>query len=471
MRDIEVAVPAGNSFTDKHAQLLLDSVNALSLELAEVSGSIEEVAQRVKDHETLFADLKKRTEELHASSSRIDDVSQRSSQVTGDAARQAQQSLAAANAALSEVRKLVESVRGMESKFGGLETSVDDVQSRSKTIHLIAGQTQILALNATLEAARAGQAGKGFAVVASEVKSLARESDTAALDINRSVANLSTNIRLLIDTTSQTVDIGGSVTQGIGVINATMESFQSSIDTVAEQAKTISAAAHESSDLCEAVLVNVDRFGDGVHLTSENLSKADQRVRAVLDHGEELMNVIVGLGQQTTDTPFLNFVSTAARQIAMTFEDAVDSGRLSLADLFDDKYSPIPNTAPQQHMSCFTMFTDAVLPQIQEPALDFSPLVVFCAAVDRNGYLPTHNLKFSQPQRSDPVWNAANCRNRRLFADRTGLRAARNTKSFLLQAYRRDMGGGYFAMMKDLSVPIIVKGKHWGALRLAYRVT
>src|SRR3546814_9746239 len=57
--------------------------------------------------------------------------------------------------------------------------------------------------------------------------------------------------------------------------------------------------------------------------------------------------------------------------------------------------------------------TDEVRPPIQEPALQFDERVVFCACVDVNGYLPTHNLKFGEPQGSDPVWNAAHCRNRR----------------------------------------------------------
>ncbi|HCF18766.1 MAG TPA: chemotaxis protein, partial [Rhodospirillum rubrum] len=69
--------------------------------------------------------------------------------------------------------------------------------------------------------------------------------------------------------------------------------------------------------------------------------------------------------------------------------------------------------------------------------------------VDRNGYLPTHNQKFSKPQGPDPVWNNANSRNRRIFNDRTGLAAGRNTRPFLVQTYRRDMGGGSFIMMKD----------------------
>ena len=96
--------------------------------------------------------------------------------------------------------------------------------------------------------------------------------------------------------------------------------------------------------------------------------------------------------------------------------------------------------------------------------------IVFCVALDANGYLPTHNRQFSQPQGPDPLWNAANCRNRRIFNDRVGLAAGRNTNPFLLQTYRRDMGGGKFVLMKDVSAPITVRGRHWGGLRLAYKV-
>lgn len=120
-------------------------------------------------------------------------------------------------------------------------------------------------------------------------------------------------------------------------------------------------------------------------------------------------------------------------------------------------------------MAPFTALTDRLLPDVQEPALELDPRIVFCAAVDRNGYLPTHNLKYSHPQGDDPVWNAANCRNRRIFDDRVGLRAGQSKDPFLIQVYRRDMGGGNFALMKDLSAPISVRGRHWGGLRLAYR--
>ena len=162
-------------------------------------------------------------------------------------------------------------------------------------------------------------------------------------------------------------------------------------------------------------------------------------------------------------------MTSAAREISELLEDAVRTGAISVEDLFDDQYAPMAGTNPQQFMTRFLSLTDRLLPDVQERMLKLSPKVVFCAAVDRNGYLPTHNLKFSKPQGGDPVWNAANSRNRRIFNDRTGLAAGRNQRRFLLQTYRRDMGGGNFALMKDLSAPIKVDGRHWGGLRLAYQ--
>ena len=57
-----------------------------------------------------------------------------------------------------------------------------------------------------------------------------------------------------------------------------------------------------------------------------------------------------------------------------------------------------------------------------------------------------------------------------IFDDRVGLAAGRNREPFLLQIYRRDMGGGKFVLMKDLSAPITVGGRHWGGVRIAYKL-
>lgn len=173
---------------------------------------------------------------------------------------------------------------------------------------------------------------------------------------------------------------------------------------------------------------------------------------------------------ETDDEIYAKAVQAAAAEISSRFEHAVETGRITLEKLFDTNYHPVPDTNPKQYTTAFVDLTDQLLPPIQEPLLSLSDRVAFSAAVDRNAYLPTHNLKISQPQRpNDPDWNAANCRNRRKFDDRAGLTAARNRKPFLFQVYDRDMGGGRLVLMKEVDAPITVAGKHWGGLRIGYR--
>ena len=170
------------------------------------------------------------------------------------------------------------------------------------------------------------------------------------------------------------------------------------------------------------------------------------------------------------DQPLIERLSATARAVGAAFERAISEGKLTMEQLFDTDYQPVEGSNPPQHTTRYNDVLDKILPPLQEPVLDVDERVAFCASVDMNGYLPTHNLKYSKPQKpDDPVWNAANCRNRRIFTDRTGQAAGANTKPFLIQSYLRDMGGGAFVLMKDMTVPIMVRGRQWGNQRMGYK--
>ncbi|SRR5208283_4920258 len=449
---------------------LLERVEALSLEVAEISGTVQDMAAFVGHQEKLFEHLRDLTHGLREDIGRIDAAGRETTAIAGGGASESMDSLKAGVSALAEIRRLVDSVRGIEERLGSLKSSLAGVRGMSSNIQTIARQTNLLALNATIEAARAGEAGKGFAVVATEVKTLAGQTDTATSGINETVGVLSNNIGQLIATSSATRGVADTVNQGVGVINEVMERFHASMNTVEFKVKEIASSVTGSLTLCQEVLGQIDQFFEGVKKTALSLRGADQRVSQALEQGEEIMNLIANAGLKTRDSYLVDALNVAAKAISEGFERAVERGRVSLEDLFDERYQPVPGTNPQQFTTRFVELTDSLLPSIQEPILNLDRRVVFCVAIDRNGYLPTHNNIFSKPQGKDPVWNNANCRNRRMFKDRTGLRAGQNTKPFLLQTYRRDMGGGKFVMMKDLSVPIIVKGRHWGGLRLGYRM-
>jgi methyl-accepting chemotaxis protein len=351
----------------------------------------------------------------------------------------------------------------------GLDGAVGAVRQASATIKTLSRQTNMLALNATIEAARAGDSGRGFAVVANEVKALSRQTDGATKQIDGTLAELSSTIGNLLETSDSSLVVADTVNSGVGVINGALAGFRDNLGTIDEKVGNIAAATSQGLTHCQTVLSRIASVSDGVQQSAQQLVSIDQRVQACLDRSEELMNLLAGSALRTDDTPFLERLAITVAQVTTAFEAALTQGQISEQDLFDDSYQPIPGSDPAQVLTRFTLLTDRLLPPIQEPVLQSDARIVFCAAVDRNGYLPTHNLKFSQPQGDDPVWNNANCRNRRLFNDRTGLRAGRNSKPFLLQTYRRDLGGGRFVLLKDLSMPILVRGRHWGGLRLAYQ--
>jgi hypothetical protein len=138
-------------------------------------------------------------------------------------------------------------------------------------------------------------------------------------------------------------------------------------------------------------------------------------------------------------------------EVSSTFEWLVTSNKLTMAQMFDTLYVPIPNTTPQKYHTQYDTLSDELIRPILDRYLGKDPKLIYVVAVDRNGYLPTHNSKY--PERS-----------KRIFDDRTGLTAARNTEPYLLQKYYRDTGETIY----DLSVPLFVHGKHWGAIRIGY---
>lgn len=369
--------------------------------------------------------------------------------------------------ALSDTRMLASAVARVEQGISSVGVALKQVARAAEEIGQIAFQTRIVAFNASVEAVRAGEAGKGFGVVADAVKDLAQRVQSSSQLITTTVAQLDQRVEALAKEVE--AEHGGKQGGAEAAVDAAIAAFRSAFGAVANKIHHVSGQANSNLAACDTVLSAVQTLDKDVAISSSTLESARSRAHALLGLSEHLIEITTESGVETEDSPYIRAIVDAAQEIGQVFEAAVDDGQISLEDLFDDHYLPVASSNPQQHTTRYVHFADQVLPPIQESMCEISPRVAFCAAVDRNGYLPTHNLKFSKPQGRNPEWNAANCRNRRLFNDRTGLAAGRNEKPFLLQTYRRDMGGGKYILMKDLSAPIFVKGRHWGGLRLGYQ--
>jgi methyl-accepting chemotaxis protein len=441
----------------------------LGIEICDVAANIDEVTSHIKRQAEFLGDVRKTAAETAAGNEAIARTAQHARDVAERAEGEVATSRTAVDASLRDIHGLVENVGDIGHGIAGLREALLRVGKVADGIAAIAKQTHLLALNATIEAARAGAAGRGFAVVAGEVKSLAGRTAEATKEIEGTLAELTSQIERLVGQGEETAKRAEGVREGTKTFGNAIDTASRAMVELEGEAERIAQSASTMGGQCATLVENIEDVAGGVARSSRSLEEARGRTGSLLTLSEALIGLTAAAGAETADSPFIAAAQDAAARIAALFEAALARGEISLTDLFDRDYKPVADTNPPQCMSRFTLFTDRVLPAIQEPVLALDERIVFGAAVDNNGYLPTHNRKFSQAQGKDPVWNAANCRNRRIFNDRTGLAAGRNTKPFLLQTYRRDMGGGTFALMKDVSAPIYLQGRHWGGFRIGYK--
>ena len=374
---------------------------------------------------------------------------------------------------IEKVEALGTGAISLKDSIQSVETTIKRVEQASAAIQEIAQETQLLALNASVEAARAGDAGRGFAIIAATVKRLADQIRPLSINNQRNLKELMQTLGMVLAEADSNAETAQSAIAESSKARATGTVLHTLVETTDRLAGDIEVMVRsvDKNSTCYASLRNeMKGLVTSVKIGEAKLSQAQTRVESILGISEDFILFIAESGIETPDTPIVELCRETAQRIGRMFEQAVTRNEISMADLFDEDYRPVAGSNPQQYMTRFVALTDRLLPEVQEPILAFDPRIAFCAALDRNGFLPTHNLVYSKPQGDDPVWNAANCRNRRIFNDRTGLSAGRSTRPFLLQTYRRDMGGGNFVLMKDVSAPIVVKGRHWGGFRIGFRV-
>jgi methyl-accepting chemotaxis protein len=460
---------------EDEAQAAISLVRALSTKLGTIGLDAHDAASHLNDVAKQFERQDEQLQRLRVSAEAMVEANKQIDRATETAHATAESAHAALETsrqtigqAIARVATLIDAVERIERRLGEIRSSLDEVASVSGTIEAIALRTNLLALNATIEAAHAGAAGRGFAVVAGEVKLLAAQARSATLTISKTVGTLSGQIATLITESGGAAADAVATRDGTRHIEEAVASVGKSVATLTTLSGTVATTARSNLDQCGTLIKELDTLDGGVVGASKDLRAADAEVTSLLGKLEDIVDAVATDCVRTPDTPYLDAIRTIAAEVGATLEAAIDHGELTIDDLFDDRYVEIPRTNPQQFMARYTAVADRRLTPIQERALKLLPHVQFCRCIDRNCYVATHNLYCSKPQGPDPTWNDANSRNRRFFKHRAMLVAAQSQRPVQLQTMRRDMGGGKFVMMKTAGAPVRVRGRHWGAVSIAY---
>jgi methyl-accepting chemotaxis protein len=383
-----------------------------------------------------------------------------------DSAAQAAQQTQVAARGYAQVLRAVEgdleamtvSSHDVAQRVSELARAVQTIQDAAVTIQQIATQTRLLALNAAIEAARAGEAGRGFAVVAAEVRKLADVSSNQAKAIAGQVSSifaLNSSAVGAARTTSQTTEAtAAKVKDLVGQVSATVDA----VDTIVERLQvaagsstTVEGTTRAVAEVGAGLAASMGRLGD--------MSRASgDRVSASV---EILLSGMAAEGVACEHSRFMALARQTAAEASKMLESALAAGRLRRDELFSPVYQDIPGTDPPKKTVGWDRFTDRVFPAIQDPVLEHG--AAYSIVVNRDGYCPTHNSKFCKPLTGDYHQDLAGNRTKRVFTDKVGQACARHD-GVLVQTYMRDTG----ETMHDVSVPVYVQGRHWGAVRVGY---
>ncbi|WP_409201521.1 methyl-accepting chemotaxis protein [Pseudomonas fluorescens] len=439
------------------------SHNALSA--AGVAYSVKQLADKLQSQLNAAAQIVSNAEVMIAT----EQVTSKLSRDALGAASEAHQSGAAGRKELVEsiarMHQLSQRASNSRELIEALSLRSDDIQRVTLVIQSIANQTNLLALNAAIEAARAGEHGRGFAVVADEVRGLAARTATATGEVGEMVADIQQRTAQVVEQIRQ---LSSDLDTGVEQVEHTgqhLENIARLAAGVESQVGEIARGADTNREQLDSLFHAIEQMRSDLAISDQQTQRLAQAAVQMEGQAESISERLAEVGLDDYHQRVYDLAREGAMQIAARFEADISQGRVSLDDLFDRNYQAIPNTSPPKFQTRFDRYTDQVLPAIQEPLLPLHEGLVFAIACTQQGYVPTHNNVFSQPLTGDVQVDTLQNRTKRKFADRTGIRCGSHQKPVLLQTYTRDTG----ELMHDLSVPIMVKGRHWGGLRLGYK--
>jgi methyl-accepting chemotaxis protein len=448
--------------------LVARSCGRLAIECSDVSGYVAGVSHRISANLQTLDTLETVTSRLLNDQARVADSTDEAHMLAEQAREKLEEGRGAIEDTIRVFTNLTQLVVQLGDRMAGFASAMDSVRKVSASIESIAKKTNMLALNATIEAARAGEAGRSFAVVAAEVKKLAHDTRTATSEIGATVASLTREAEAVTSEIKAGVETSRVAQSAFSKINNTVRDVTDLVGMVDRQTDGIAQSTSLIQQSVDRMKSGLDAFAADARANGGQLHEAHERLGRLELLSNEMLDRLASSGVAIDDTPFIRFAQSSMHEIKAVIEAGISRGEISLSDIFDTDYRPMPGTNPQQYEVRFCAFADRHVRPVLDRIMAKESRLIAAAITDINGYLPTHITARSQPQSADPEWNAQYCRNRRNFVDEITRRALAGNKE-MLATYGMNLGSGRYLPVKNVFVPLFIAERRYGNFEMAYR--
>ena len=285
-----------NNFTEQLQQMMLHIAQASQ----NISSSITQLGQSARDNETQLISHSAETEQVVTAITEMSESAHsvavnvtESNKLTASANTGARESLAIVNNAVSNVESLVGEVETMSGRIAAMNNDTMKIYDVVNVIEEISAQTNLLALNAAIEAARAGEQGRGFAVVADEVRALAVRTQNSTSEISSMLQQLLDVTSSVVNSMKQTQQQCQSTADSTAQVSTSLTEMSQSVNEIDDVSTQIATATEEQSrvteelsrnmltirDIVESLVVSGRQTVSATELLAQANSELDQLVR------------------------------------------------------------------------------------------------------------------------------------------------------------------------------------------------
>ncbi|PHN17262.1 chemotaxis protein [Pseudomonas sp. ICMP 561] len=280
-----------NRFVDK-IHSLVSQISGMTGQLTGLVGEVSSQAQRSEQamerqrHET--DQVATAINEMSAAAQEVAKSAQGASVAAQKTDEEGQSAKRVVDGSIKLIHALVEDIRNSGSSLDSLQKDVSSIVSVLGVIRSIAEQTNLLALNAAIEAARAGEAGRGFAVVADEVRALASRTQQSTQEIQGMIDRLQKGTQTAVDAMRRSSEAGDGTSVQANQAGSSLDAIGELITTINTMNAQIASAAEEQTAVAEEINRSVHQIASAVDTVADETRQSAQTSRSLNDLGQRL---------------------------------------------------------------------------------------------------------------------------------------------------------------------------------------